>query len=180
MHNRSCADFVVGNVFAKWTNLQQCLCNCNTSSFLILTTSKGIFAAQIFIMYENVFDNNEIVTSHDLYTPCYKLSHFIRSLPCWSMTYFMDGPLYKYFYPCMGSGSSVTNEERIISFTLFNWNSRHSTIIVSIPKSASVQHIRTAFVELDRSNDVILDNLAANDAAFIIRVNIASYSMLMV
>ena len=34
------------------------------------------------------------VTSHNLYpSPCHKLSHFLRPLPPWSVTYFMDGPL---------------------------------------------------------------------------------------
>ena len=34
------------------------------------------------------------VTSHNLYSPspCHKLSHFLRPLPPWSVTYFMDGP----------------------------------------------------------------------------------------
>ena len=41
----------------------------------------------------------ESVTSHDLYPlPCHKLPHFLRPPPPWSMTYFMDGPLFLYLH----------------------------------------------------------------------------------
>ena len=43
------------------------------------------------------YEKIESVTSHNLYPPRHKLSHFLKPPPpLWSVTYFMDGPLYQH------------------------------------------------------------------------------------
>ena len=53
-------------------------------------------------------ENTGSVTSHELYPlPCHKLSHFIRPLLIWSVTYFMDGFLAIVYFCTQVRGSNV-------------------------------------------------------------------------
>ena len=73
--------------------------------FQFLKLQRGYLQLKLFcFMYEYVFENNDSVTSRDLYPLLQTITFhdFIRSLQFWSVTYFMEGPLHKYFLSMYG------------------------------------------------------------------------------